>query len=211
MKKIYRKSGVHTFCKAKHPYEPFNIKNAQTLIIGNTPPSRFVTKKLQDGDVDWYYGSRHNAFWKLLQESCNAPKALDTKEIQQQFFLDNNIGIFDTIEECSRKEGCGASDGELFNIVLVDVLAILKENLEQKLKVFFSSRFVAELFQKATNVKFDLRSREMQKVELDSKLLEVTILYSPSPSWARGLSEEIRKDPEKNQLRLKQYSKICNN
>ncbi|WP_428739055.1 hypothetical protein [Sulfurimonas sp.] len=208
MKKIYRKSTVHTFCKAKHPYEPFNIQDAKTLIIGNTPPSRFVTKKLQEGDIDWYYGSKHNAFWKLLQEGCNSQKPLNSKEVQQQFFLDNHIGIFDTIEECSRKEGCGASDGELFNIVLVDVSAILKENIHQKLRVFFSSRFVAELFQKATNVKFDLCSREMQTVALGSKLLEVTILYSPSPSWARGLNEAIRKDPKKNELRLEQYSKI---
>lgn len=51
----------------------------------------------------------------------------------------------------------------------------------------------------------------MQKIQLDSKTLELTILYSPSPSWARGLNEAIRKDPDKNELRLKQYSKICNN
>lgn len=208
-KKVYRKSSVHTYCQAKHPYAPFNIQKAKTVIVGNTPPVRFATKELQDGDVDWYYGSRFNAFWTLLEKSCRSKKSLLSKEAQQSFFLENEIGIFDTIAECSRKKGCGASDGDLYNIVLVDVLALLQENSQQLLRIFFSSRFVAELFQKATKIKFDLRSREVQKVLFDERVLELTILYSPSPSWARGLSKEMRNDPKKSEKRLEQYSKIC--
>ncbi len=209
MKNVLRESKVHIFCRLQHPYEPFNIQEAKTLIIGNTPPARFAQKKLQEGDVDWYYGSKYNAFWNLLEQSCRCTEKLSTKEARQNFFLENSIGIFDTIDECSRKKGCGASDGDLYNIVLVDVLALLKQNKHKILRIFFSGRFVAELFQKATKIKFDLRSREMQKIELDGKILEVTILYSPSPSWARGLPEKIRKDPNKNKIRLEQYSQIC--
>jgi len=211
VKKIYRKSDIHTFCHFKHPYDPFNIKDAKTIIVGNTPPARFSTKELQEGDVDWYYGSRYNAFWSLLEQSCNSEQPLTTKKERQNFFLQNSIGIFDTIEECSRSKGCGASDGDLYNIVLVDVLALLEQNKHKTLRLFFSSRFVAELFQKATKTKFDLRSREMQKISLRDKTLEVTILYAPSPSWARGLSETMRKNPKKNEIRLEQYSKICKN
>lgn len=209
MQKVYRKSEIHTYCHAKHPYEPFNIAEAKTLIVGNTPPARFAKKELQDGDVDWYYGSRYNAFWNILQQSCECEQPLSTKEERQNFFLENSIGIFDTIDECSRAKGCGASDGDLYNIVLVDVVSLLEQNRHKYLRIFFSGRFVAELFQKATKTKFDLRSREMQKIVLDGKTLELTILYSPSPSWARGLPEVIRKDPNKNELRLKQYREIC--
>jgi G:T/U-mismatch repair DNA glycosylase len=211
VKKIYRKSDIHTFCNFNHPYKPFNIKDADTIIIGNTPPSRFSTKELQDGDVDWYYGSRYNAFWSLLEISCEVKSPLITKEDRKNFFLNNGIGIFDTIKRCSRSKGCGASDGDLYNIELIDVLSLLKQNKHKKIALFFSSRFVAELFQKATNTKFDLRSRQMQEVSLIDKTLELTILYSPSPSWARGLSEEMRKNPNKNEIRLEQYSKICKN
>lgn len=209
MQKVYRKSAEHIFCQTKHPYEPFNITEAHTLIIGNTPPARFATKELQEGDVDWYYGSCYNSFWSLLEQSCESGKQLSTKEDRQNFFLQNSIGIFDTIEKCSRSKGCGASDGDLYNIVLVDVLALLEQNKHKTLRIFFSGRFVAELFHKATKTKFDLRSREMQKIDLVGKTLELTILYSSSPSWARGLSESIRKDENKNRLRLEQYKKIC--
>lgn len=209
MQKVYRKSDEHIFCHSRHPYESFNISEAHTIIIGNTPPARFATKELQEGDVDWYYGSCYNAFWSLLEQSCESGKPLSTKEDRQNFFLQKSIGIFDTIEECSRSKGCGASDGDLYNIVLVDVLALLEQNKHKTLRIFFSGRFVAELFQKATKTKFDLRSREVQKIDLVGKTLELTILYSPSPSWARGLSESIRKDVNKNRLRLEQYKKIC--
>ena len=160
MQKVYRKSDTHTFCQAKHPYEPFNITDAKTLIIGNTPPARFAFKKLKEGDVDWYYGSRYNAFWSLLEQSCKSKKPLSTKEERQNFFKENSIGIFDTIEQCSRAKGCGASDGDLYNIVLVDVLSLLEKNKHKKLKIFFSGRFVAELFQKVTKTKFDLRLKQ---------------------------------------------------
>ena len=160
MQKIYRKNDTHTFCQAKHPYEPFNIADAKTLIIGNTPPARFAFKNLQEGDVDWYYGSRYNAFWSLLEQSCKTKQPLSTKEERQNFFKENSIGIFDTIEQCSRAKGCGASDGDLYNIVLVDVLSLLEKNKHKKLKIFFSGRFVAELFQKATKTKFDLRLKQ---------------------------------------------------
>ncbi len=209
MKKIYRQSSVHTFCHSYHPYEPFNITNAKTLIIGSTPPARFALKELQDRDIDWFYGSRHNSFWPLLEQSCKSDTKLNTKELQQDFFLSHNIGIFDTIDECSRTKGCGASDSDLYNIVLTDVLEILRQNKRKTIRVFFSGRFVAELFQKATKVKFDLTLREVQTILVEDKTLHATILYSPSPSWARGLPEQIRKDPNKNELRLKQYSKIC--
>ena len=47
MQKIYRQSDIHTFCHTSHPYEPFNIKNATTIIVGSTPPARFGLKELQ--------------------------------------------------------------------------------------------------------------------------------------------------------------------
>ncbi|MBD5164574.1 hypothetical protein [Helicobacter sp.] len=57
-----------------HPYKPHICQGATKLIIGTIPPYRFCTngiKKLDDGDIDFYYGSRDNYFWDLMSEITN--------------------------------------------------------------------------------------------------------------------------------------------
>jgi len=53
--------------KETHPFEAFIPSGATKLIIGTIPPERFSQKKLFCDDVNFYYGSRDNAFWELLQ------------------------------------------------------------------------------------------------------------------------------------------------
>ena len=211
---IYRQNKEHNDCESIHPYnhEKFNLENAEILIIGSIPPHRFSEpKNLLCGDIDWYYGSKNNSFWDILKESCyNSQVALCTKENQQKFCEDNKVGIFDMIQKCTRKEGCGSSDSDLYNIELIDACNIISQNKKDNLKLFFTSIFAADLFCKKTGVKIDLKNRQFQEIAICDKKLKVIILYSPSPSWSRGLNEEIRKDKNKSEIRIMQYKQIRN-
>lgn len=209
----YRKNEKWMDCKSIHPYndERFNFENAKTFIIGSIPPHRFSEpKNLLCGDVDWYYGSKNNSFWDILKESCcDSQLTLCTKENQQKFFMENEIGIFDMIQKCTRKNGCSSSDNDLYNLELIDVCKIISENKNSELKLFFTSIFVADLFSKKTRITVDSKNRELQEIAICDKKLKVIILYSPSPSWSRGLEEGIRKDKDKNKKRIDQYKQIC--
>lgn len=201
-------------CLSKHPFPPFNIINAKAFIIGSIPPHRFSEpKNILCGDIDWYYGSKDNSFWDILKESCcNHQVKLCTKKAQQDFLQKNEIGIFDMIQECTRKEGCGSSDSDLHKISLIDVYEIISGNKNDNLKLFFTSIFVAKLFSKQAKVTLDLTTREMQRIDnVCNKTIEAVILYSPSPSWSRGLKKEIREQEknEKNKIRVEQYKQIC--
>ncbi len=208
-----RTNKEHIFCESIHPYndEKFNFEKAKTFIIGSIPPYRFSKpKNLLCGDIDWYYGSKDNSFWDILKESCcDTNVTLCTKDNQQKFCEDNGIGIFDMIQKCTRKEGCGSSNSDLHNIELIDACEIISKNTNKELKLFFTSIFVADLFNRQTGAKIDTKNRKFQEIAIDDKSLKVIILYSPSPSWSRGLKEAIRKDPNKNTIRINQYKHIC--
>lgn len=208
---ILKPSDEHKFCESKHPFEPYNIEEAKVLIIGSIPPHRFSKpKNLLCGDVDWYYGSKDNSFWDILKESCcDSEIPLCTKENQQKFFRENEIGIFDMVQKCTRKNGCGSSDSDLYNIELINACEIIPKKKKPELKLFFTSVFVAGLFNQQTGVKINLKSREFQNITICDTKLKVIILYSPSRSWSRGLEEKIRNDENKNQIRIDQYKHIC--
>lgn len=91
-----------------HPYDPYVSENATKLIIGTMPPLRFCTSRKKDlfqNDVDFYYGSRDNAFWKLLSEVTGVTLDFDntTEAVNQrkQLLVDLNMGITDVIKSCA--------------------------------------------------------------------------------------------------------------
>lgn len=50
----------------EHPFNDIDSccnSQAEYLIVGTFPPRRFFTKELEADDVDWFYGSKDNAFW----------------------------------------------------------------------------------------------------------------------------------------------------
>lgn len=206
--KKYRISSKFVDCRSPHSYQPFNIKTAKTFIVGSIPPYRFCAspKQLLCGDVDWYYGSKDNHFWDIVKCACGLSSGICTVEGRQQFLCEKDIGMFDMICECTRKD-CSSSDGDLYNIELIDACKIIRQNKNCK-RIFFTSRFVADLFCWQSGAKLDLTSREIQKLSICDKELEVTILYSPSRQWSRGLDKKIREDPNKEQIRIEQYEKI---
>ena len=105
----------------KHPYKPFIPKNATKLIVGTLPPPRFSIGKLKNGDVDFCYGSIDGQLWKILDQIFNLNLHFESSDfaIQQRknFLIENNIGICDIVESCTRKK-IDASDLGMENIEL---------------------------------------------------------------------------------------------
>ncbi|MBE0496279.1 MAG: hypothetical protein IBX45_07695 [Campylobacterales bacterium] len=194
---------------SQHPFRPYNIKNAKKLIIGSIPPHRFSEpKNLLCGDIDWYYGSKNNAFWDILKQSCGDIEAkICTRKRQKGFLKNYKIGIFDMVHRCARKNNHSASDSDLRKIKSVDACKIIKNNKNLHLQLFFTSQFAANLFCKQTGCKIDLKIKKKQRVALHNKIIDIIILYSPSPSWSRGYPD-IRKHPNKNEMRQTQYQQI---
>lgn len=197
------------FFQSIHPYKPFNTEKSETFIIGSIPPYRFcrTPKEIFCADVDWYYGSKDNYFWDIIRTACgNSEINLCTREERKEFLVQNSIGIFDMIEQCNRKNG-GSSDSDLKDIELIDICEIINKNKNIK-RLLFTSLFVFDLFKKATKISSKIEDRKhFQKIEVCNKELEILVLYSPSPSWSRGL-KDIRDNIERNKIRIEQYGKI---
>ena len=115
----------------EHPFLPFVPEYATKLIIGTIPPERFYKKNLFCSDVDFYYGSKDNAFWNLLGEIFGI-KFLNEKnenEIQKRknFLTDKKIGICDIVKKTTRKNG-SALDKDLDVKEFLDITELLEAN-----------------------------------------------------------------------------------
>ncbi|WP_075352374.1 uracil-DNA glycosylase family protein [Algoriphagus marinus] len=191
---------------SKHPFPPFIPSAASKLIIGTIPPARFCAegeKQLFDTDVDFYYGSKENAFWDLVTEvfgepleKLNTQKAIDQRK---SLLTALGIGITDIISECTR-ENQSASDDKLTVISRKDLGQLLIDH-PSITTLIYTSEFV----KKEINQLFggyhliDKENKKKQFIKINKKIYEVRILYSPSPSGLRNLG------PDGRVKRLNQY------
>jgi len=160
-----------------HPFGSFVPKNARYLILGS------FTAKLGDGSYNWFYGTKRNQFWPIL-ENVYGRKFKDRND-KEKFFSGLGVAISDIIYQCERKIGSNL-DANLINIVYNTKLVekILAENKIEK--IFFSSRFVETKFKKV----FKHLVSQYPKMEL-------VTLPSPSPRFAAmRLEEKIRRFKE---------------
>ena len=95
-----------------HPYEPYIPEGPTKRIIGTMPPFRFCTsggRTLHDNDVDFYYGSRDNSFWKLLSEVTGTTlEFVNTTEAvnpRKQLLQELHIVITDIAISCIHHNG----------------------------------------------------------------------------------------------------------
>jgi G:T/U-mismatch repair DNA glycosylase len=181
---------------SKHPFEPYIPKNAKSLIIGTIPPPRFCKKELQlkYSDVNFYYGSEDNHFWRIIDKLYNLElKFENTDEAieQRKDFLDSiNVGITDIVDSCIHKNN-SASDKNLENINCKNLKELLKTN-EQIDTLIYTSTFVKTLvnrYFKTYHHSIKNESRKF-KLKIDIKDYDVIILYSPSPQALRGMKED---------------------
>ena len=137
--------------KSIHPFEPFIPNGATKLIIGTIPPPRFCKEpyKLFEDDVNFYYGSRDNAFWHLLQETFDVKfqhkNSEDSIEERKQFLEKIGIGIMDIIAECNHINDF-ASDNKLNDIKHQDLKKILARYPAIRTLIYTSEAVKKELF-----------------------------------------------------------------
>jgi hypoxanthine-DNA glycosylase len=148
-----------------HPLDNFVPNNIQYLLLGSFTANSFTS----DNNYDWYYGSKRNQFWPIIEEVYDV-QLKDTSS-RQKLFSDLGLGVADIIYQCERKQG-NSMDNNLINIVYNPKLEAILKNCGIK-KVFFSSRYVEKLYKKV----FKHLVEECPSTELIT-------LPSPSPRYA---------------------------
>lgn len=163
-----------------HPFGVFAPPNARYLVLGS------FTAVKRDGDTsyDWYYSSKRNQLWPILENVYNLK--LNNKRVRQKLFSDLSIAIADIIYQCERKNG-NSLDSNLVNFVYntPTIRKLLKKNPIKK--IFFSSRFVEKEFKK-----------HLKEIIEEFPDIELITLPSPSPRYALMSKEE----------KIKRYSQI---
>src|SRR6476659_7554198 len=84
-----------------HPFKPFIPRNIEYLVIGSFPGKIHTQHK--PADVDWFYGSKRNLFWKILEGVYEMP--LPDKRSKQALLTKTKIGIADIILKAVRIDG----------------------------------------------------------------------------------------------------------
>jgi G:T/U-mismatch repair DNA glycosylase len=191
--------------KSIHPYDPYVPENATKLVIGSIPPPRFClpNPKLKNGDVDFYYGSGRNCFWKILGFDLSAPgNGVERRKI---FLKDMNVGITDIVGSCVRKKENSAMDQDLADLELKDIKTLLAQHRKID-TLIYTSEFVKGLLEKATGLKhisldFSKRPRKFA-ITIEGRKYIAYVLYSPSPLALRGLGKNG------SVVRKRQYNEI---
>src|SRR5688572_20857776 len=129
-----------------HPFRDFIPNNAWYLIIGS-----FIGRRMPEdarAGFDWFYGTKRNQFWPIMERVYGV--SLKTKREKEQFLKKLKMSMTDIIYSCERLNNSNL-DVNLINIVL-NTGSFNKIFGKKKIeKVFFTSRFVENLFRKNFN------------------------------------------------------------
>lgn len=187
-----------------HPYEPYIPADATKLIVGTMPPFRFCAaggRKLYETDVDFYYGSRDNAFWKLLSEVTGVPldfaptpaAVAQRKELLTRL----HMGITDVVGSCIHRDG-KSDDGSLLDIqpkplnqLLLDYPRITELIYTGRTEV---KRLVNQYFADKSPRRRTADAPPGEYVRINGKAYAVTRLYSPSPIALWSVSADTRRE-----------------
>lgn len=147
--------------------------------------------QLLEKDVDFYYGSKDNAFWDLFGEVFNVyfEKSNSAKAINERksFLEKQKIGITDIISECIRKDK-SASDDKLDIISRKELRELLFDHPTIS-TLIYTSEFVKKQINKLLGSyhQINKENKKKQTVIINGKVYQVRILYSPSPNGLRRL------------------------
>ncbi len=211
-----------------HPYKPFVHKQTKKLIIGTLPPPRFCNNDFKPTDVNFCYGSKDNLLWPILDkiynlnlEFSNTSKAVEQRK---EFLIKNKIGICDIVESCKR-EKVDASDLGMSEIVLRDILQILKEHKQIDTLLFMggssknSPQYFLKQILKQNGIKYTLENNSLPKIysfEFEQREIKTVSLTSPSNAANRfiGSTSLFKKMKELNpnyttfDFRVSQYEEF---
>lgn len=187
-----------------HPYEPFVPAGAAKLIIGTIPPYRFCIEPqaLRDGDVDFYYGSRDNAFWRLIGQAtgeafdyANTQAAIEQRKA---FLAKRGIGITDVIKSCVHQDG-KSDDLSLTEIEpqpieqllaehpTIDTLIYTGRSNQNNSVMRLMNQHIADKHYHSSTAEPSEKS-----VVIGGKTYRVILLYSPSPNALRSVDAKTR-------------------
>lgn len=153
-----------------HPFKDFVPNNIKYLLLGS-----FTAKDSKKGTkYEWYYSNGRNLFWKLIEEVYKT--TLPDKKSKMALFEKLGIGITDIMYKAVRVNFTSLDKDLKVVEFNPNIPNILSNNLTA---VFFSSRFVENLFLKTF-------AEEIEKYP-DTKFL---YLPSPSPRYAAMSRQE---------------------
>ncbi|MFT4203978.1 MAG: hypothetical protein QM610_08700 [Chitinophagaceae bacterium] len=210
------KYGVDSLMRSVHPYLPFIPDDAMRLIVGSLPPERFcvLPKCLKEKDVDFYYGSKDNHFWKLLAQVADVQLDYDNSqnatEQRMKLLTALGCGITDVVASCTRSKD-SASDSNLTTIVYQPIFQYIADHPTIQMLIYTSHFVQTQVYRHFTTVfgkswqRVSLDARHHQLHFPDGRILDDITLYSPSPQALKGLGKGGK------EKRLAQYREVFNN
>ncbi|MDR3163234.1 MAG: hypothetical protein LBT81_05200 [Helicobacteraceae bacterium] len=171
---------------------------ARKIVIGTIRPPQFCESeaKISKNDLRWFYGSRHNRFWRVMEEFSG--ERFETEGNLKRFSQKQSIGFIDIIKKCDRAKP-SASDGDLRNIELIDIFSVINDNINDEIRIFFTSRQAAKWFNKSVA---DSGAKELiimadnrlkpETRSFGGKTISALTLWSPSNRAARARPENWR-------------------
>lgn len=166
--------------KETHPFGVFCPPNAKYLILGS-----FVGKEAMKGTAytdepyDWFYGTRVNKFWTILEEVYGIK--LINKSSKQELFTKLGIAITDIIYQCKRKNNSNLDSNLIDKVYNPDIF--VRVDVRSLKKIFFTSVFVEKEFKK-----------QFKEIIKHHPSISLHTLPSPSPRYAVKTKEQKVKE-----------------
>jgi G:T/U-mismatch repair DNA glycosylase len=181
-----------------HPYKAFVPEGAEKLILGSIPPWRFTVddnpevnkvKKLQQGDIDFAYGSRNNKLWVILADIFKTVP-LDSSDKIKLLLRNRKISVSDVVHRCRRDPARSALDQNLKDIEFNNSIRKLLADNTLITTVLFTSSFVERIFYKYFSVKTEkYKTYKIFILPDDRRRIRTAVLYSPSNMALRGIRQ----------------------
>lgn len=142
----------------KHLFDniKFFPKDIKTLILGSFPVPLYTQRKkffamsLKDRSNSWYYGSKKNEFWKIINEVYYSDKKYEnflySKKEKIKLFNEKKIGIADVISKCERKNKESSKDTDLIILDYNNKIIDLLKRSQSLMRILFTSRFTENHF-----------------------------------------------------------------
>lgn len=120
-----------------HPFVPFIDNATTTLIVGTFPPHRFFSGDLKKDDVNWFYGSRDNSLWLLLENLFgDFGNDVETRKRRCEKL---GIGFLDLFYRIRRYEKEWSVDSAIYPIEIRSLTYFLEKYKAVKSVLFTSS------------------------------------------------------------------------
>ncbi|WP_343747598.1 hypothetical protein [Fluviicola sp.] len=179
-----------------HPWNWFAPENSKTMIIGTFPTAR------KNWSFDFFYPNKANLFWKVIAEILGTELQFMTGNPateERKILLRNlRLAVTDMGKQIIRHAN-SSLDENLTVLEYMDIFQILDENPTIEKLIFTSSSgkvsaakwFTEFLTQKGIRFRFPAGKKPIRsEMEYRGKIVQLVILYSPSPRAANRISFE---------------------